>query len=126
MSLYSDDFLAGDRGGNLIKITVPSFSDDLNKRVNEFHKLWDSIMGEWTDVERPMDSSSKARFKKFFDRATKKYPKSFFGDDAINLMDIGKWSTGAYKKFWNKVYAHYISQRNTYDEDTHPLVIKDE
>lgn len=68
---FSDKFTSGDQGGNLWKISDPTY------HMTNLHSLWDSGVGSWqTDPDRPLNASSWDWLEKTADSLMAENPAS--------------------------------------------------
>lgn len=72
---------AGDRGGNDYLVS--------GGRLRNLHMVWDSAVGLFEDVKRPLDEEATKTIRRFADRAVTANPPASFAN--LSVMDSRKW-----------------------------------
>jgi hypothetical protein len=73
-SHVSPNYPKGDSGGNLFVVNLP-------KPFNNLHSYWDSGLGHWEDIDRPLTPEGKIALKKEVNRLRENYQWSSLGSE---------------------------------------------
>jgi len=110
VTMYSEDFPKGDRGGNSFQL------DQLNPKfeITELHALWDSVVTSFaSDWQEPLDEDDWNTVSDAATDITGRYPRSTFD---LQITDVQGWANESLAIAKSTVYADIVQYEWPSDE----------
>ena len=109
-ALCSKAFPHGDKGGNLFKIKFNG-----NKKIKNLHSLWDSCLGQQTQIRVPLNAEDWQLLTESVENITSTYPRSAV-QQRVAILDEQEWANESYDLAVKFVYNGTVAYKEQLPE----------